>query len=180
VLPIADLYASLEGVSTRHLESDISEFYTKVYVRRDTISKSVISSSINLDTKERRRLRKARQSPIERQSVTYGWEVQHFNVASEEDNPVVTHRFLGHGSLGIVEEVRRSNTQVPTFVRKRVQIPTRKREAKATLDIIQQEARNLKALVHPHIVTLFGTYKETKHSNAHFYSLLMSPRERQT
>jgi serine/threonine protein kinase len=122
-----------------------------------------------------RRLEKSRRYERERKPATYGWNLEHFTVTTHDDDPVITYRFLGHGSLGIVEEVRRSNTQFPTFVRKRVQLPARKREAKATLEIIQEEAKNLRSLVHPHIVTLIGTYEEMKHVNAHFYFLLMSP-----
>jgi serine/threonine protein kinase len=107
-----------------------------------------------------------------------GLLTQHFESDISEFEPksiFVTHRFLGHGSLGIVEEVQRSNMQLPTFVGKRVQLPAHKREAKATLDIIQEESRILRALVHPHIVSLIVSYEEKKHSNAHFYFLLMSP-----
>lgn len=112
---------------------------------------------------------------LERQPTTFGWDLEHITVTSQDEDPVTICRFLGHGSLGIVEEVRRLNTQLPTFVRKRVQLPARKREANATLEIIQEEAKNLRLLVHPHIVALLGTYEEKKHANAHFYFLLMSP-----
>jgi serine/threonine protein kinase len=82
---------------------------------------------------------------------------------------------LGHGSLGIVEEVRCKNTDLLTFVRKRVQLPARKLQAEATLTIIQAEAKNLASLVHPHIVALIGSYEGFQHKSCHFYFLLMTP-----
>ncbi|KAF1837889.1 kinase-like protein, partial [Decorospora gaudefroyi] len=65
--------------------------------------------------------------------------------------------------------------QLPSFVRKRVKLPARKLQAKATLKIIQEEADNLRSLVHPHIVAFIGSYEELKSSNRHYYFLLMSP-----
>jgi serine/threonine protein kinase len=68
---------------------------------------------------------------------------------------------LGHGSLEIVEGVRWKDTQLLTVVRKRVQLPARKAQAKDSLRIIQEEAKHLKSLVHSHIVTLLSSYKIT-------------------
>jgi len=172
---MTEIHSARDEVQIEHLESDISECYTKVYFPRERTHGNVKAWFDDLEVQNWRRSWKARQSVLERQCATYDWDLQHFIVALGEDEPVVTQRFLGHGSLGIVEEVRRSDMKLPTFVRKRVQLPARKREAKATLEIIQEEARNLKALVHPHIVALIGTYEEKKHSNVHFYFLLMSP-----
>ncbi|KAF1851072.1 kinase-like protein [Cucurbitaria berberidis CBS 394.84] len=111
----------------------------------------------------------------ERDPNVYGLDFEHRLFGSQDEDPIVVCNVLGHGTLGIVEEVRRRNTQLPTFVRKRVQLSARKQQAKATLRIIQEEARNLKSLVHPHIVTLIGSYEEMKQSNRHFYFLLMCP-----
>jgi hypothetical protein len=54
---------------------------------------------------------------------------------------------LGHGSLGVVEEVRRVGGQFPTLVRKRVDLPLPKRKAAAYSKIVQEEARILRSLV---------------------------------
>jgi len=56
-----------------------------------------------------------------------------------------------------------------------MQLSVRKKQAKATLGIIQEEAKNLGSLVHSHIVTFIGSYEEVTHNNRHFYSLLMCP-----
>ncbi|KAJ4364676.1 hypothetical protein N0V83_009273 [Neocucurbitaria cava] len=111
----------------------------------------------------------------ERDPRTYGWEMEHRMFGGEDEEPGVVCNVLGHGSLGIVDEVRRRDTTLPTFVRKRVQLPARKAQAKAILNIIQGECENLKSLVHQHIVTLLGTYEEMRHKNRHLYFLLMSP-----
>jgi hypothetical protein len=79
---------------------------------------------------------------------------------------------LGHGSLGVVEEVRISPL-FQSFVRKRVQIPFNRR--KQYLSIIHQEARVLQDLSHCHIVKLIGSYSEIPDSGRQFYSLLMAP-----
>jgi hypothetical protein len=79
---------------------------------------------------------------------------------------------LGHGSLGVVEEVRVSPAY-PSFVRKRVQIPYNKR--KQYLRIISQEATVLQSLTHCHIVKMIGSYSEVPASGRQFYSLLMAP-----
>ncbi|KAF2266485.1 kinase-like protein [Lojkania enalia] len=79
---------------------------------------------------------------------------------------------LGHGSLGVVEEVRVS-PEHQSFVRKRVQIPYYKR--KQYLKIINQEARVLQSLTHCHIVKMIGSYSEIPNSGRQFYSLLMAP-----
>jgi hypothetical protein len=78
---------------------------------------------------------------------------------------------LGHGSLGIVEEVHRPT--FPSFVRKRVQIPRYQRQKR--LRIIQEEARVLEDLCHPHIVQILGSYDDFTYGTKHFYCLLMSP-----
>ncbi|KAF2128424.1 kinase-like protein [Dothidotthia symphoricarpi CBS 119687] len=64
----------------------------------------------------------------------YGWANEHLIIGPHDEDILVACRALGHGSLGVVEEV----------------------QAEATLNIIQEEARNLKSLVHPHIVTFIG------------------------
>ncbi|KAF2194461.1 kinase-like protein [Zopfia rhizophila CBS 207.26] len=101
-----------------------------------------------------------------------GLQFRHKDYADIKHNffEVVDH--LGHGSLGVVEEVRTSPAH-PTFVRKRVQIPYYKR--KQYLKIINQEAQVLQDLSHCHIVKMIGSYAEIPDSGRQFYSLLMAP-----
>ncbi|ORY16390.1 kinase-like domain-containing protein [Clohesyomyces aquaticus] len=81
---------------------------------------------------------------------------------------------LGHGSLGVVDEVRVSQ-EYPSFVRKRVQIPFNRR--KQYLNIMKQEAQVLQDLSHSHIVKMLGSYAEIPDNctGRQFYSLLMAP-----
>ena len=123
---------------------------------------------INLD------LAPSASAPLtERGPDYYGWSSQHIVLGPADEEMLEVCSTLGQGSLGIVEEVRCKDTQLPTFVRKRVKLPFRNR--KNILQIIQEEAKNLKALAHPHVVTLIGSYEERRHNNRHFYCLLMSP-----
>ncbi|KAH4036701.1 hypothetical protein HBI24_091260 [Parastagonospora nodorum] len=43
------------------------------------------------------------------------------------------------------------------------------------LEIVKDETENLRALHHPHIVALMGTYEDQRCNKKHFYCLLMSP-----
>ncbi|KAF2466251.1 kinase-like protein [Lindgomyces ingoldianus] len=79
---------------------------------------------------------------------------------------------LGHGSLGVVEEVR-IGPEYTSFVRKRVQIPYNRR--RQYLKIISQEAQVLQNLSHCHIVKMIGSYSEIPDSGRQFFSLLMAP-----
>jgi hypothetical protein len=106
-------------------------------------------------------------------AVDYGWDDKHVILGPLDKELLEVCCVLGQGSLGLVEEVRLKDTQLPTFVRKRVKLPVSKR--KSLLKIIKEEAENLKPLNHPHIVTLIGTYEEQRNHNRHFYCLLMSP-----
>src|SRR5436305_13227036 len=81
--------------------------------------------------------------------------------------------FLGHGSLGIVEEVKASDWSEHTFVRKRVQIPYSNRRQR--LQVAQQESRILKSLAHVHIVKIIGTYEDGPLTRRKFWSMLMYP-----
>ena len=106
-------------------------------------------------------------------SIECGIELE--RKAYQEDPPIrlMVVNYLGHGSLGIVEEVRTRNESTDAFVRKRVLIPYSHRRQR--LEIILQEARMLKALIHPHIVKIIGSYEDVSVAGRHFYSLLMSP-----
>lgn len=110
---------------------------------------------------------------INRDPRCYGWWDHHVVLGPGDDELLEVRNMLGQGSLGLVEEVCRKGTQMPTFVRKRVKLPVRNREA--ILDIVREEAENLKPLLHPHIVSLIGTYEEQRHNNKYFYCFLMSP-----
>ena len=68
----------------------------------------------------------------------YGWGDRHIVLRLNDEELLEVCATLGQGSLGVVEEVRRKNTELPTFVRKRVKLPFRNR--KNILQIIQEEA----------------------------------------
>ncbi|KAF2474126.1 kinase-like protein [Lindgomyces ingoldianus] len=103
----------------------------------------------------------------------YGWKYGHQVYGSSDEEPLIVCNILGHGSLGIVEEVKIKGGALPTFVRKRVQLPVNRR--RATLKVIQEEAKALESLTHPHIVTMLGSYEVSKQNSRYFYCLLMSP-----
>jgi hypothetical protein len=102
----------------------------------------------------------------------YGWYSEHLVRDTLDQELLEVCTTLGQGSLGIVEEVRRKDTQLPTLVRKRIIVPFWRRQT--ILKIIQDEAMILKSLMHPHIVKFVGSYEE-RNRNKHFYCLLMSP-----
>ena len=102
----------------------------------------------------------------------YGLTFWHKEFSDINQNFLTVISPLGHGSLGIVEEVQISK-QYPSFVRKRVQIPYHNRNQR--LKIIKQEARVLESLVHHHIVQIIGSYSECSPLRGQFFSLLMLP-----
>ena len=108
-------------------------------------------------------------------ATTFGWTEDHLVLGPTDEDILVATNPLGHGSLGVVEEVRRIDGEYPTLVRKRVELPLPKKKAAAYLKIVQEEARILRSLVHPHIVTLIGSYEDMKQSIRPSYCLLMSP-----
>jgi serine/threonine protein kinase len=107
--------------------------------------------------------------------TAFGWAGDHLILGPTDEDILIATNPLGHGSLGVVEEVRRIGGQFPTLVRKRVDLPLPKRKAAAYLKIVQEEARILRSLVHPHIVTLIGSYEDMKQPRRPSYCLLMSP-----
>ena len=111
----------------------------------------------------------------ETQPEIFGWTEGHFVLGPADKDVCISTNPLGHGSLGVVEEVRRIDGQFPTLVRKRISMPVQKSKAAAYLKIVQEEARILRSLVHPHIVTLIGSYEDMKQSKRSSYCLLMSP-----
>jgi serine/threonine protein kinase len=101
----------------------------------------------------------------------FGWCSEHLVRHTLDKGLLEVCTTLGQGSLGIVEEVRRKDTQLPTLVRRRIIVPFRRRQI--ILQIIQDEAKILKSLTHPHIVKFVGSYEER--NRTHSYCLLMSP-----
>jgi serine/threonine protein kinase len=101
-----------------------------------------------------------------------GWSPDHQVFPNIQQNLLLVVSSLGHGSLGVVEQVRVSST-FSTFVRKRVQLPYHGR--KKRLQIIKDEADVLKSLNHPHIINVLGSYEEAPPTGNHFYSVLMFP-----
>lgn len=106
----------------------------------------------------------------------YGWSKEHLVLSPGDRKPFQNIRHLGHGSLGLVEEVRREGTERPSLVRKRVQLSRHKRLAEATMRIIREEAANLRRLTHANIVSFIGSYEDRMHpGHAASYCLLMGP-----
>lgn len=107
----------------------------------------------------------------------YGWVWGDVLTGSEPKDAEIwdTVQHLGHGSLGVVDEVRRANTQLPTLVRKQVKLPAQKRMAERIKAIVQDEAAVLRRLCHPNIITLLGSYEDTTNSRHSAYCLLMIP-----
>lgn len=114
----------------------------------------------------------AQSSEVENIAETCGLTFRHKEYTEINQGRLIVVNSLGHGSLGVVEEVKVSEEH-PSFVRKRVQIPYHNRTQR--LQIIKQEACVLEALVHRHIVKIIGSYSECPPFGRQFYSLLMSP-----
>ncbi|OCL01228.1 kinase-like protein [Glonium stellatum] len=102
-----------------------------------------------------------------------GWSGSHETYTQPTEVPLLPVSSLGHGSLGVVEEVRTASSDKGSFVRKRVMIP--RSERKRRLQIIEQEVKSLRSLTHPHIVKIVGTYEDVYDRGRHYYSLLMWP-----
>lgn len=100
-----------------------------------------------------------------------GLDLIHTVLDGTAPDSLVVRGCLGHGSLGIVEEVQIS--RLHPFVRKKVPLPYSQRETRQK--IIQDEAKVLEELCHPHIVQILGSYEDSTYKNKHFYCLLMSP-----
>jgi hypothetical protein len=133
------------------------------------------SKKADLETPNQQRDREELYLPY-RQPEHYGWSKEHIVLGPTDEEPLSTCKFLGKGSIGSVEEVRCRNTQLPTFVRKRVELSPRKRQAQAEWELIRAEAKCLKSLIHDHIVTLIGSYDQhTESPTRHTYFFLMCP-----
>ena len=105
-------------------------------------------------------------------TTDYGLPLGHTRYQDVVPNVYQIIDSLGHGSLGVVEEVRVA-PQYKSFVRKRVQIPHSKRQQ--YLKILESETKVLHELDHNHIVKILGTYSEVPDSGRQFYSILMVP-----
>jgi hypothetical protein len=104
----------------------------------------------------------------------YGGNPRHYEYKSSSAVPVEYVSLLGHGCLGIVEEVKVAGLNLSTFVWKRVQLP-KYDPAKHRVKFIQQEVHALRHLTHPHIVTIIGTYQAVTSPSMSFFSILTSP-----
>jgi serine/threonine protein kinase len=72
--------------------------------------------------------------------------------------------------VGVVDEVKMAGI---TFARKTIGL--RSSNGKSRLPQIQQEIRSIKALLHPHIISIIGDYQESYSGSRQFYCLLMHP-----
>ncbi|KAF1362175.1 kinase-like protein [Lizonia empirigonia] len=112
---------------------------------------------------------------IEDQPEYYGWIREHRILVKEDAEAWTSVHQLGSGSLGVVDEVRRFNTDFPSLVRKRVMLPPQKRIAEKIRAIIREEAAVLSRLRHPNIITFIGSYEDRTHKTLCSYCLLMAP-----
>ena len=113
--------------------------------------------------------------PDDHHPESYGWYQEHLILESYDTEPWTSVQHLGHGSLGVVDEVRRTATHLPTLVRKRVQLPTQRRTAAKIRAIMQEEAAVLGRLHHPNIITLIGSYEDRTRDKHSVYCLLLHP-----
>lgn len=111
----------------------------------------------------------------DRNAETYGWTQGHVIFGPTGDDNLLAVSILGAGSSGVVEEVRCRAGQYPSFVRKKIVLPASKTRAAICRKIVQEEARILSSLAHPHIVSLIGSYEVMQRSRRHLYCLLMAP-----
>jgi serine/threonine protein kinase len=102
------------------------------------------------------------------------WNGGHRILGPTDKDPFIVSSFLGHGSVGVVEEVSYTIESRISWVRKKVPLPQHLRTQK--LRIIQQEAKVLNSLDHVHIVKLLGSYEDAiRRNRPSMYCLLMSP-----
>ncbi|KAF3038186.1 hypothetical protein E8E12_008651 [Didymella heteroderae] len=104
----------------------------------------------------------------------YWWSRGHQILGPRDEEPMTILQHLGHGSVGIVEEVRRTE-MFPTLVRKRAQLPAQKRLAEKTTAVIEEEIATLRNLRHPNNVSLVGSYEDRRQIRHASYCLLMLP-----
>lgn len=141
---------------------------------------STLKPLVDIPEQEEVEFRAAARKPapardVEVDPTIFGWSGEHIILGPNDEDLFVAANPLGHGSLGVVEEVRRVGGPFPTLVRKRVDLPLPKRRATTYLEIVQEEARILRSLIHPHIVTLIGSYEDQRQPRRPSYCLLMSP-----
>jgi hypothetical protein len=156
--------AAAEGHNAGSGESTRSSWVKSPSNSPDGSASNIISPARSLATAEG-------DNTIEQIQLSCGLTFRHKDY-EEINSDLQVVDSLGHGSLGVVEEVRISPL-FQSFVRKRVQIPFYRR--KQYLSIINQEARVLQDLSHCHIVKMIGSYSEIPSSGRQFYSLLMAP-----
>jgi serine/threonine protein kinase len=106
-------------------------------------------------------------------AAKFGWGPTNRKYEKSSHMPLQYVKSLGHGSLGVVDEVRIFDSNLPSFARKRVRIE--RWNAKRRLEILRLEVDSMRRLTHPHIVKILGTYEDDVEERIRFYSLLMSP-----
>ncbi|KAF2866305.1 kinase-like domain-containing protein [Massariosphaeria phaeospora] len=102
-----------------------------------------------------------------------GWDTISNSSGTAIERSLAVVATLGHGSLGLVEEVEIPGVNGISFVRKRVLLPHHRRVQR--LAIVQAEAKIVEDLVHTHIIHIIGTYETTPKTGVPSFSLLMWP-----
>jgi serine/threonine protein kinase len=96
---------------------------------------------------------------------------EHHVVRSLDESPIEVCSNLARG----VTVARLRNAAPTTIICKSIGLPFATKQRGHTLQSIKDEIESLRTLVHPHVVTLIGTFEERSHRSKHFYFLLMSP-----
>ena len=91
-----------------------------------------------------------------------GWEEISKLPSEELEKSLSVVSTLGHGSMGLVEEVKGPNAEKVSFVRKRVFLPPSFARRNQILKIVREEAKVVEGLAHTHIVHIIATYEHPK------------------
>jgi serine/threonine protein kinase len=168
------------------LEEENKKWANQISLLEDEIQKLHLQNDLHQHEKEQLILKRAHSNgstqevedhiPSESPRAfiaNFGVEPAHKRFTRSSEVPLQYVASLGHGSLGVVDEVRTYDADLPTLVRKRVRLE--RWNAKRRLEILQLEVESMRRLKHPHIVKIIGTYEDDVQERIRFFSILMSP-----
>lgn len=143
---------------------DSSDFSISVVSQKPTDLRAGITAGPNM----------LLDDPSRSHAQVYGWDGPHRDFSRGDLRSFFfSVQDLGQGSHGFVDEVKIPRGNFSNLVRKRVIVKGLQGQKKK--QVIEQEARILGTLNHPHIVTFIGSYSEWENNIEVGYSLLMTP-----